>query len=134
MEIQIIIDLKTSASKFATDQNTFEITSTNTYLYFLNMFIIKRLRGDRGNSQERQRESGLSLEIRDADAISANLATKLSDLQSAGDQSDKAHSENLSDLNRADWSESMESICLRNHRARKDGELTLLKENLPGKF
>ena len=48
------------------------------------MFIIKRLRGERGTSQERQRESGLSLEIRDADAISANLV-KMSDLQSAGD-------------------------------------------------
>lgn len=77
------------------------------------MFILKRLRGDRGNSQERQiLDRGLSLEIRDADAISANIVTKgLSDYQSSprASTSDKSMSDHLSEVHRANWSESMES-------------------------
>jgi len=80
------------------------------------MFLIKRLRGDRGNSQDRQNiDRGLCLEIRDADTISANIVTKgLSeiDFQASprGAPSDKSLADQLSEVNRADWSDSMESL------------------------
>lgn len=81
------------------------------------MYLIKRLRGDRGNSQDRQNiaDRGLSLELRDADTISANIVTKgLSeiDFQASprGAPSDKSLADQLSEVNRADWSDSMESL------------------------
>lgn len=102
-------------------------------------FILKRFRGDRGNSQERQNR-GLSLEIRekcDADAISANiLATKnLSDFDKSprGTPSNGSLDEKLSDVQRADWSDSIESMQMRHHRCKKEGDLAMIKQYLPGK-